>query len=107
MKWHYRLVLVFKTKLHLLGGNAALKRSLFYQGEEEEKSSTGRCVCSVNGSHNSWIEEFGTSIKLKALIASAFKSMGLISKFGSFLSDYCRKVESKPIFKDVPASNNT
>lgn len=42
MKWHYRLVLVFKTKLHLLGGNAALKRSLFYQGEEEEEKKAAR-----------------------------------------------------------------
>lgn len=47
------------------------------------------------------------SNKLKALITVAFKSMGLISKFPLFLNDRCRKVESKPIVRDVPASNNT
>lgn len=52
-------------------------------------------------------KSLGASIKLKALITFAFKSMELISEFSLFLSDHCRKVESKPIFKDVPASNNT
>lgn len=47
------------------------------------------------------------SNKLKALITVSFKSMGLISKFPLFLNDHCRKVESKPIVRDVPASNNT
>lgn len=47
------------------------------------------------------------SNKLKALITVAFKSMGLISKFRFFLNDHCGKVESKPIFKAVPANNNT
>lgn len=52
-------------------------------------------------------ESLEASNKLKALITLAFKSMELISKFSLFLNDHCRKVESKPIFKDVPASNNT
>ena len=47
------------------------------------------------------------SNELKALMTVAFKSMELIGKFSLFLNDHCRKVESKPVFKDVPASNNT
>lgn len=106
MKWHYHLVLVFKTKLHLLRG-MQLSKDLRFIKEKKKKKRQGDVCAQSMGLITHGSEEFGTSIKLKALIASAFKSMGLISKFGSFLSDYCRKVESKPIFKDVPASNNT
>lgn len=105
MKWHYHLVLVFKTKLHLLGETRLSKELRFIK--EEKKLAWGDVCAQSMGLITHGSEEFGSSIELKALIAAAFKSMGLISKFGSFLSDHCGKVESKPIFKDVPASNNT